>query len=150
MIHPYRFFSGTCREAMTWYQQVIGGELDIMGIGDLPPGEEPFEGADPETVMHAALTFPDGTMLMASDDPTGDGGPANGVSLHLTVAGIDDGARIFAALCDDGEVEMPFEEVFWALRFGACTDRFGTSWMVSVDHPSGEEPAGHEPIVSPV
>lgn len=135
MIHPYRFFSGNCREAMTWYREVIGGELEVMGVGDLPPGEEPFEGADPDMVMHAALVFPDGTMLMASDDPTGDGGRATGVSLHLTVGDVDQGAQVFEQLSVGGEVEMPFEEVFWALRFGACVDRFGTSWMVSVDHP---------------
>ena len=45
--------------------------------------------------------------------------------------------RFFA----DGDT--PLAEAFWALRFGTCTDRFGTSWMVSVDHPSAAVVADH-------
>lgn len=135
-LQAYRFFSNTCREAMTRYQEIFGGELYIMGFGDMPPGEDGPEGVDPDLVMHAALTFPDGSMLMASDDPSGDGGPVKGVSLHQTAATIEEGEALFAQLAEGGEVGMPYEEVFWALRFGDCIDRFGTSWMVSVDHPT--------------
>jgi PhnB protein len=135
-LHAYRFFSNNCREAMTRYQEVFGGRLDIMSFADMPPGQDAPDDVDADLVMHAALVFADGDMLMASDDPTGDGGPVTGVSLHYTADSIRDAERIFEALADAGSVEMPLEEVFWALRFGSCTDRFGTSWMISVDHPS--------------
>lgn len=135
MIHPYRFFSGTCREAMTWYHDVLGGDLDIMGADEMPAADDAFSDVSDDFVMHADLVFDDGTRLMASDDPTGDGKPASGVALHVTRPTPTDGERVFEALARGGTIEMPFEEVFWALRFGACTDRFGTSWMVSVDHP---------------
>lgn len=134
-LHAYRFFSGTCREAMTQYQAIFGGTLDVMTFAEVPPGESGMEGVDPSMVMHAALQFPDGSMLMASDDPTGDGGPVKGVSLHHGAATVEDGERIFDELGRGGEVQMPFEPTFWAQRFGACVDRFGTSWMISVDHP---------------
>jgi PhnB protein len=135
-LHAYRFFSGTCRDAMSRYQEILGGQLDVMTTADMPPGEAP-EGAPADFVMHAALVFDDGHMLMASDDPTGDGGPAKGVALHYTAPSVDEGARIFDGLAEGGTVEMPFAEVFWAQRFGSCVDRFGTSWMISVDHPTG-------------
>lgn len=134
-LHAYRFFSGTCRDAMTNYQTVFGGTLEMMTFAELPSGEQGMDGADPNQVMHASLTFADGSMLMASDDPSGDGGPAKGVALHHTAPSVEDGERIFAELSAGGEVQMPYEPTFWALRFGACVDRFGTSWMVSVDHP---------------
>lgn len=132
-LHAYRFFSNNCREAMTRYQEVFGGQLDVMSFADMPPGEDGPQEVDPDLVMHAALVFGDGDMLMASDDPSGDGGPVTGVSLHWSADSIDDAERIFEALTDGGSVEMPLEEVFWAKRFGSCTDRFGTSWMISVD-----------------
>lgn len=135
-LHAYRFFSNDCRQAMTRYQEIFGGELQIMGFGDMPPGEDVPEGIDPNMVMHAALTFPDGDTLLASDDPTGDGGPVAGVSISYTAATIEDCNRIFEQLSDGGEVGMPLEEAFWSPLFGMCTDRFGTPWMVSVDHPS--------------
>jgi hypothetical protein len=38
-LHPYLFFSdGTCREAMTMHHRVLGGQLDVMAIGDRPGG----------------------------------------------------------------------------------------------------------------
>lgn len=135
-LHSYRFFSNNCREAMTRYQEVFGGRLDVMSFADMPPGEDAPPDVDPDLVMHAALIFDDGDMLMASDDPSGDGGPVKGVSLHYTAESIDAAQRIFDGLADGGTVEMPLEEVFWALRFGSVVDRFGTSWMISVDHPA--------------
>ena len=135
-VYAYRFFTNNCREAMTKYQEILGGELFVMGLDEMPPGEEVPDDLDPDFVMHAALTFPDGGMLMASDDPSGDGGPVKGVSLHFTAPTIEDGERIFEALAEGGTADMAYEEVFWALRFGSCTDRYGTSWMVSVDNPT--------------
>jgi PhnB protein len=135
-LNAYRFFSNDCREAMTRYQEIFGGDLVVLGFGDVPPGEEMPEGLDPNLVMHAALTFPDGDTLLASDDPTGDGGGVKGVSISYTAATIDDCHRVFDQLSDGGEVGMPLEQVFWSPLFGTCTDRFGTAWMVSVDHPS--------------
>jgi PhnB protein len=32
-------------------------------------------------------------------------------------------------------VTMPFQETFWAKRFGMCTDRFGIPWMVNCAKP---------------
>ena len=134
-IHAYRFFSNNCREAMTRYQEIFGGQLNVMMGSDMPPGED--SGDFPaDAVMHAALTLDDGGLLMASDDPSGDGGPVAGVSLHYTAATVADAERIFGELADGGSVDMPLEEVFWAQRFGSCADRFGTSWMISVDHPA--------------
>lgn len=134
-IHAYRFFSNNCREAMTRYQEILGGDLEVMSGGDMPPGEEMPDDFPPDAVMHASITLPDGGLLMASDDPSGDGGPVKGVSLYYTAESVDDAERIFGELADGGSVDMPLEEVFWALRFGSCTDRFGTSWMIGVDHP---------------
>ncbi len=135
-LHAYRFFGTDCREAMTRYQEIFGGQLDEMTFADMPPGEDGPDDVDQDLVMHASLTFGDGDMLMASDNPTGDGAPMSGISIHYTADTVEDGERIFAALADGGDVGMPFEEVFWAQRFGSCTDRHGTSWMVSVDHPA--------------
>jgi PhnB protein len=132
-VHPYLFFTNTCREAMTHYQQVLGGRLDIMSLGDMPEGAEPppFE-ADPDMVIHAALTFGDGDLLMASDDPTGDGAGTKGVAVNITLDHADEARKVFDGLADGGEISMPLGETFWSPLFGMCTDRFGVAWMVGV------------------
>jgi PhnB protein len=66
---PYLFFGGNCREAFTRYQEILGGELTLLTMKDVP-GEEPLtENAD--MIIHAAVVIGD-DLLMASDDPTTD------------------------------------------------------------------------------
>ncbi|HVM39894.1 MAG TPA: VOC family protein [Acidimicrobiia bacterium] len=136
-LHPYLFFSGTCREAFTRYHEIFGGDLVLLPMSEAPDQPVPPEQAD--LIMHAALTFGD-NLLMASDDPTGDGGPVKGMSVNFTVDDASEAERVFAALAEGGEVTMPLAETFWSPKFGVCVDRFGTPWMVNVA--AEEEPAG--------
>jgi PhnB protein len=139
-LRPYLFFTGTCRQAMTRYQEILGGRLDIMTVGDMPEGEEPPPGPpNPDLVIHAALALGDGDLLMASDDPTGDASGMKGMALSLTLADRDEATRIFDSLAEGGETTMPMGETFWSPWFGMCTDRFGTAWMIDVE---GEEVPG--------
>ena len=128
-VTPYLFFSGDCADAFARYQEIFGGELQVMTHADLPEGAEPMPGAEPHHVMHAALMFDD-AMIMGSDDPTGDGGPKTGVAVTYTAPDEDAAKAAFDALADGGEITMPFEKTFWSAGFGACNDRFGVPWMV--------------------
>lgn len=135
--HPYLFFSdGRCAEAFQRYHEIFGGELQVMTHADLPEGAEPMPGAEPHHVMHAAVTVGDG-LLMGSDDPTGDGGPKVGIAATYVAPDAQEGKRVFGALAEGGEVQMPFEPTFWSAGFGACVDRWGVSWMVDTAEGGG-------------
>jgi len=41
--------------------------------------------------------------------------------------------RIFLALAENGKIEMPLQETFWAGRFGALVDRFGIPWTINCE-----------------
>ena len=130
--HPYLFFSGDCRQAFTRYHAVFGGDLTVLTNGDFPEGERmPDAGAD--LVMHAALTLPGGGLLMGSDDPTGDGGPKTGVAVNVSVADEAEAKRVFDALAEGGEVQMPLESTFFSPAFGGLVDAFGVSWLVGAE-----------------
>ena len=58
---------------------------------------------------------------------------------QLLDAGPAEAARIFDALGDGGEIQMPLGETFFSPAFGMCIDRFGTPWMIMADAPA--EPA---------
>ena len=95
---PYLFFVGTCREAMTAYQGIFGGQLDLVTAADMPdaPPDAPAD-----AIMHAALTLPNGAMLMASDDPSAtEDGPKVGMSVSYTAADADEAARVFERLLE--------------------------------------------------
>ena len=81
--------------------------------------------------MHTCLRIGD-TMVMASDGRC-EGTPSfQGFSLSLTMADAADADRVFAALAEGGQVQMPLTKTFWSPRFGMLSDRFGVVWMVSV------------------
>jgi PhnB protein len=131
----YLFFSnGACREAMTRYQQIFGGELELMTNAEVPDPAAGMPGADPSAVIHASLQVGDST-LMASDDPTGDGGPRLGSAVSFGAADADSARTTFDALCEGGEVTMPLTATFFSTGFGMCTDRYGVPWMVVAPPP---------------
>jgi PhnB protein len=127
---PYLFFVGTCREAMTAYQGIFGGQLDLVTAADMPdaPPDAPAD-----AIMHAALTLGDG-LLMASDDPSAtEDGPKTGIRVSYAAASPDDAAQVFEALAKDGEVQLPMGPTSWSPAFGMCVDRFGIPWMVGAN-----------------
>ena len=133
-IQPYLFFDGRCDEAVEFYRKALGAEVTmLMRFKDSP--EPPAPGMIPpgaETkVMHASLRFGDTTVL-ASDGRCGGHPSFQGFSLSLTAASDAEAKRLFAALADGGQVQMPLAKTFFASIFGMVADRFGVSWMVYV------------------
>lgn len=128
---PYLFFVGTCREAMTAYQGIFGGELVLVTAAEMPdaPADVP-----PDTIMHAALRFDDGGLLASDDASATESGPKEGFSVSYDAADPEDAARVFDALSEGGQVTMPLSPTSWTAAFGMCTDRFGIPWMVSAAH----------------
>jgi PhnB protein len=134
-LNPYLFFNGNCEEAFRFYAQCLGGEIVAM----LPHKGTPAEGHVPaewqDKIMHACMNIPGG-VLMASDTPPGRYEAAQGFSVSLAVEDPPEAERIFHALAENGQVRMPIEETFWALRFGMLVDRFGIPWMVNCSRPT--------------
>ena len=126
---PYLIFQGQCREAMTAYAAIFGGEISMMMTGaDMPEMETPEDKAD--WIMHAELKF-DGGLLMGSDDMMGGTPPMAGVSVMMGMDSVDAAKGAYDELAKGGDVMMPFAPTPWTEGFGMLTDRFGTSWMIS-------------------
>ena len=128
-LNPYLSFRDDAREAMEFYRDAFGGELNVSTFGEI--GDPAAPGAD--LVMHAQLSTPSGFTLMGSDTPPGmDYQPASGVSISLS--GDDDGdlRGWFEKLSAGGQVTMPLEKQVWGDVFGMCVDRYGFTWMVNI------------------
>jgi PhnB protein len=97
---------------------------------DCPDPNACAPGAE-DKVMHASLRIGD-TTLMASDGRCEGKSKFEGFSLSLTVPDETEAERLFAALADGGQVQMPLTKTFFSPRFGMVADRFGVSWMVFV------------------
>ena len=131
-IEPYLFFNGRCEEAIEFYRKAVGAEVVMLlrnkespeppPPGMLPPGSE-------NKVMHANLRIR-GATLMASDGHNSGQANFQGFSLSLAAKDDADAARLFGALSDGGQVQMPLTKTFFASSFGMVADRFGVPWMV--------------------
>ncbi len=132
-MNPYLNFNGNCREALDHYQQVLGAKLLFQHTWGESPMADQMPDGQADAIMHATLQFQDGSLLMAADSPPAYFKPMQGFSLSVNAANVEEAERLFAGLSEGGLVTMPLESTFWAERFGMCTDRFGTSWMVNCE-----------------
>lgn len=135
-LNPYLNFNGQCETAFKFYEQCLGGKIEAtMTYGESPMAEQ----TPPQwrnKIMHASLVVGD-KVLMGADSPPDRYEEPKGLSVLL---GIDDPAeaeRVFHALAENGTVQMPIQETFWAARFGMVVDRFGIPWMINCDRAAG-------------
>jgi len=134
-IQPYLFFEGRCEEAIEFYRKTLGAEVDmLMRYKDSP---EPCQGGTTppaDKVMHASFRI-GGSTIMASDGRCESKSQFEGFSLSYTVPNEAAADRVFAALGEGGQVQMPLNKTFFSPRFGMLADRFGVSWMIYVAPP---------------
>jgi PhnB protein len=128
-IQPYLFYNGRCDEAIDFYRAAIGAEVTmLMRFKD---GPEPTSHGVEEKVMHASLRIGDATLLV-SDGRCNGQLSFQGFALSLTVPDDAEAERLFAALGDGGQVQMPLTKTFFSSTFGMVADRFGVLWMIYV------------------
>ena len=126
-LNAYLRFNGNCREAMTFYQSCLGGELTIQTVGESPmAGQMPP--AIKDNVLHSVLAK-DGFELLASD-MTGPEGVVKGNTITLCIIGSNKAELepIFAKLSAGGTVNTPLIEEYFG-TFGDITDKFGIGWF---------------------
>ena len=132
-IQPYLFFEGRTEEALAFYKQALGAEVQMMmrykespgGTAKCPDGSVP----PGEKVMHSSFKVGDG-VVMASDGFCSGRPNFAGFSLSYPAKDEADAKRRFDALAAGGKVGMPLGETFFARAFGMVTDKFGVAWMV--------------------
>lgn len=136
-VMPYLFFEGRCEEALDFYAKAVGARIGAkMRYKEAP---EPAEcggapapaGIDPDKIMHADFTVGD-SLVMASDGMCSGKPSFGGISLSLSAKDPDEAGRLFTALSEGGNVQMPLGPTFFAPAFGMVADKFGVSWMVIV------------------
>jgi PhnB protein len=130
-INPYLSFQGKCEEAFNFYAKVLNGKIQFK----MTWGESPMAAQTPpeakNNIMHMAMQAGDATIMGADAPPQHYSKPA-GVTVSIGLTDVAEGERIFKALSEGGQVQMPYEKTFWSPGFGMFTDKYGIPWMVNV------------------
>ncbi|MBC6991032.1 VOC family protein [Hymenobacter sp. BT491] len=144
---PYLTFNGNCREAMTFYRDCLGGDLQIQSFADTPAVADQMPAEAQQGVMHAILKSGD-LVLMASDSGMGQVTNGNSVSLSLDCPSAEEIATLFAKLSEGGTVTMALADTFWGATFGMFTDRYGMSWMLNYDKEPATQSAENQAVAA--
>jgi PhnB protein len=131
-VQPYLFFDGKCEEALDFYKQALGAQVDmLMRYSECP--EKPPAGAMPagsdNKVMHASFHVGDSHM-MASDGHCAGKPSFQGFGLSIDAKSDAEAEKLFGALSKGGQVQQPLTKTFFASKFGMVADKFGVMWMV--------------------
>ena len=141
-LQSYLNFAGNAQEAFDFYQSVFGGEFSsVVRFKDFPMEGVAISKEDEDKIMHIALPIGEDNVLMASDVLESLGqqlvqGNNVYVSVHPTTR--EEADRIFNALSEGAEIEMPIGDQAWGDYYGSLKDKFGVQWMVNYSPPRQE------------
>lgn len=127
---PYLHFSGNCEEAIAFYAKILNGKIIYRGTY----GESPMAKMVPAEyggkIMHATIEL-DGRHLYCCDAPPDRQGKMQGITISIETKNVTESEKIFNALSEGGNIEMPFQKTFWSAGFGMFQDKFGVPWMIN-------------------
>lgn len=131
-IYAYLTFSGNCREAMTFYQECIGGTLQFQTIGETPLAAQMPEQMK-NCILHATLK--NGALLLMGSDMVGENGlqRGNAVSLCLVCSTEEELRAYYTRLAENGTATHPVETTFRGALLGGLTDRYGNNWLLNYE-----------------
>lgn len=133
-LNPYLSFNGQCEAAFRFYEKCLGGKIVfMMRYGDSPMAAE----APPDwgkKIVHATLDV-DNWILQGADVTPEHYEKPQGISVNLNISDAVEAERIFKALAENGVVQWPMQQTFWAQRFGVVVDQFGTPWIINCEKP---------------
>jgi PhnB protein len=129
----YLFFDGRTEEALDFYKKTLGAEVEmLMRFKDAP--KEAQAGCAPGSenkVMHSCFKLGD-QRVMASDGRNEGKPNFQGFALSLSVKDEAEADKVFGALGQGGQVQMPLSKTFFSPKFGMVQDKFGVGWMILV------------------
>lgn len=130
-LNPYINFGGKCREAMSFYRDVLGGELNLMSVGESPAPCESAE--DAKLIMHSSLEFGH-SVLMGTDMGGAEmAKPQGQIAMALSCTSEEEIEILFAKLLEGGNVMHPLHDAFWGGKFGVGSDKYGIVWMFNYE-----------------
>ena len=132
-VQSYLFFDGRCEEAIEFYKKTLGAKVEMMMRFKKTPQANPS--ARPATRTRSC-TPASASATQRSWRPTARKASRSSKVSALSLNAKDeaDADRMFNALSDGGQVQMPLGKTFFSPRFGMVADKFGVGWMVIVEH----------------
>jgi PhnB protein len=131
-LNPYLLFNGQCEAAFRFYEKCLGGKIEMLMTHRQSPMADQVSSVWLDKIIHVRLNVGN-TLLMGSDAPPERYEGSKGFSVSLIVDSPAEAESTFHALVENGTVQMPLQQTFWAERFGMLIDQFGISSMINCE-----------------
>lgn len=120
---PYFLFPGTAREAMEFYRDTFGGELQLFSLADFGRTDGPAD-----AIAHSELNGP---VTVQAADAAGDEDALVMTGMHLSILGTEPALLTdwFDKLAASGRVIDPLERP-WGDHDGQVVDAYGVRWLI--------------------
>ncbi|AKP50905.1 SRPBCC domain-containing protein [Cyclobacterium amurskyense] len=137
-VSTYVNFQGNTEEAFNFYKSVFKTDFinGIKRFDEVPAdsNQPPMAESVKKMVLHVELPIVGGHILMGTDAPKEMGftlTKGNNMHINLEPDSREEAKRLFDALSEGGQIEMPIEDTFWGAYYGSFTDKFGINWMIN-------------------
>lgn len=126
---PYILFSGTAREALTFYGDVFGCAVELNTFAEFNRTDGPAD-----AIAHGGLS--DGPVALSGADVAGDERPFRSEGMMLALLGTADPATLrnwFSRLSAGGQVVDDLQMRPWGASDGQVIDRYGLHWLIGFE-----------------
>ena len=134
-LYPNLTFNGECEAALKFYEKCLHGETTFMMTYENTPMNLEAPPDWRKKISHATFVLGD-FMFSGSDALPGQYQKPQGFALQFNLSDSLEAERIFNILAENGTVQVPLQETFWALRFGGLVDQFGIPWLINCQKPA--------------
>jgi PhnB protein len=138
-LHTYLNFAGNTEDAFNFYRSVFGGEFaSLVRFKEFPMEGVSIPKDDEDKIMHISLPIGEDNVLMATDTLQSLGQQlvqGNNIYISVDPSTKEEADKIFNALSEGGDIEMPIADQAWGDYYGSFKDKFGVRWMVNYTYP---------------
>lgn len=126
---PYIHFAGTAREALTFYGDTFGCQVQLHTFGEFNRTDGPAD-----AIAHGYLT--DGPVALFGSDVAGEQPAFRCEGLLLSLLGTAEPSTMrkwFGQLSDGGRVVDELKTKPWGASDGQVIDRYGLHWLIGFE-----------------
>ncbi|MBB6452376.1 PhnB protein [Salirhabdus euzebyi] len=124
-IIPHIFIEN-CKEAISFYHDIFGGEIRNIQLSD---GIEMFKGQEGKYI-HAELHINERSVLYFAD-VFGETVKGSNIWLSLDIESEKELNNTYQALLKEGMVKQKLKETFWGAIYAVITDKYGLTWELN-------------------
>ena len=126
---PYLHFPGTAREALTFYGDVFGCDVQLHTYEEFNSSEGPAD-----AIAHGYLA--NGPVALFAADASGEESAFHCQGMMLALLGTAAPSTLrewFSSLAEDGTIIDDLQPRPWGASDGQVIDRFGLHWLIGFE-----------------